>query len=211
VPATGAFILAPNHASDFDPIVMGLSLWKAGRVPRFLAKASLFRVPVLGALLRSLGQIPVERAAGGRASLDAADRLVDQGLAVIIYPEGTLTREPDLWPMRGKSGAVRLALESGVPIIPAAHWGVEQVMPRFSKKLSLAPRKRVDVVFGEPVDLSRWAGRAPDAVVLTEATEAVMAAITTLLQELRGGTPPTVRYDPAAHGQTEFGRPASPA
>ncbi|QEO10638.1 lysophospholipid acyltransferase family protein [Protaetiibacter larvae] len=208
IPAEGAFVFAPNHYSNFDPLVSGYILWKHGRVPRFLAKASLFRVPVLGGILRGTGQIPVERQGAGhnRQPLAAAARLVEDGLAVVIYPEGTLTRQPELWPMRGKTGAVRTALEHGVPVIPMAHWGVQQILPRYSKKLSLFPRKTVEVIIGEPVNLDAWRGKPIDQAVLAGATEAVMVAITSLLEELRGETAPEGRWDPAAHGQTEIGR-----
>ncbi|MEQ1736507.1 MAG: lysophospholipid acyltransferase family protein [Rhodoglobus sp.] len=207
VPKTGPLILAPNHYSNIDPLVSAYALWRTGRVTRFLAKASLFKVPVLGAALRATGQIPVERAtAGGRDPLAAASMLVEQDLAIIVYPEGTLTRDPDMWPMRGKSGAVRLALEHGVPIIPCAHWGAQKILPRYSSRLSLFPRKDVQVIFGEPVDLSRWEGKPQSAAVLAEATEAVMQAITGLLEELRGEKAPAERWDPSKHGQTEIGR-----
>lgn len=208
IPASGAFVFAPNHYSNFDPLTTAYVLWHLGRVPRFLAKASLFKVPVLGALLRGTGQIPVERQGAGhnRQPLAAAAHLVDEGLAVVIYPEGTLTREPDLWPMRGKSGAVRTALEHGVPLIPMAHWGVQAILPRYSKKLSLFPRKDVQVVIGEPVDLDRWRGKPIDGVVLAEATEAVMVEITKLLEGIRDETAPLERWDPSKRGQSETGR-----
>jgi 1-acyl-sn-glycerol-3-phosphate acyltransferase len=208
IPASGPFILTPNHITDFDPLVMGTVMLKADRVPRFLAKASLFKVPVLGNALRWLGQIPVERASKrGPDPLRAARMLIDNGWAVIIYPEGTLTREPDLWPMRGKSGAVRAALDSGIPIVPAAHWGAQAVMPRWSKRVRIFPRHPVDVVIGEPFDLSPWKDAPRDAATYTAATEALMTEITRLLEGLRGETAPAGRWDPTEHGQTEFGRP----
>ena len=212
IPQSGAFILTPNHVTNFDPLVTAYTLWKHGRVPRFLAKAGLFRVPVLGAILRGTGQIPVERAgsaaanAAGADPLNAASRLVDDGLAVIVYPEGTLTRDPDMWPMRGKFGAVRLALEHGIPIVPCAHWGAQQVLPRYSKRISLFPRKNIVIAIGEPLDLSRWADAPRTGATYAEATEAVMVAITALLEGLRGESAPAERWDPAAHGQTETGR-----
>ncbi|WBU39223.1 lysophospholipid acyltransferase family protein [Homoserinibacter sp. YIM 151385] len=207
VPATGAFILAPNHFTNIDPIVVGYALFRLGRVPRFLAKASLFRIPVVGGFLRGLGQIPVERSGRGANPLAAAAALAERGQSVIIYPEGTLTREPDLWPMRGKSGAVRAALERGVPIIPAAHWGTQQLMGRYSSRFRPFPRKHIDLAFGEPVDLAAWSGRPLSSEELAAATEHVMDAITALLEELRGERAPAERWDPAQHGQTEFGRP----
>jgi 1-acyl-sn-glycerol-3-phosphate acyltransferase len=213
IPATGAFILAPNHVTNFDPLVTAYALWHSGRVPRFLAKAGLFRVPVLGALLRGTGQIPVERASasGGGDPLAAAGKLVDDGLAIIVYPEGTLTRDPDLWPMRGKYGAVRLALEHGIPIIPCAHWGAQAVLPRYSKRLSVFPRKDIDIVFGEPVDLSRWADAPRTGATYAAATTELMNAITGLLEGLRGEKAPAKRWDPAQHGQSEIGRFDPPA
>jgi 1-acyl-sn-glycerol-3-phosphate acyltransferase len=206
LPAVGPFILTPNHHSNIDPLVIAVAVWRLGRAPRFLAKASLFRVPVLGAVMRRVGQIPVER--GGRATipLEAAKRLVREGYCVIVYPEGSLTRDPHLWPMRGKTGAARLALDLGIPVIPAAHWGTQDLMPIYSKKLRLLPRPRIEVTFGDPVDLSSWAGRAGDPVALQLATERIMDAITRLLEDLRGQAAPTERWNPAQHGQAETGR-----
>ncbi len=206
VPAHGAFIMTPNHYTDFDPLVAAYAVWKHGRVPRFLAKASLFKVPVLGAAMRATGQIPVERAAAGKDPLAAAAQLVKDEFALIIYPEGTLTRDPELWPMRGKYGAARLALQYGVPVIPMATWGAQRVLPRWSKRISVFPRKPIEVIFGDPVDLSRWAGRHTDQVALAESTLAIMQAITALVEELRGEVAPAERWDPAEHGQPEFGR-----
>jgi 1-acyl-sn-glycerol-3-phosphate acyltransferase len=202
VPATGAFILAPNHFTEIDPVVMGIALWKTGRAPRFLAKASLFKIPVVGS-----GQVPVDRV-GSRGSdpLAAARRIADDGLGVIIYPEGSLTRDPDLWPMRGKTGAVRMALETGIPLIPAAHWGTQKVMPRYARSISVFPRKRIDIVFGDPVDLSAFRDRGLDAPTLNEATDVVMQAITALVGGLRGETAPAERWDPTKNKQSETGR-----
>lgn len=209
IPKSGAFVFAPNHNSNLDPLVTAYVLWKAGRIPRFLAKASLFKVPVFGSILRGTGQIPVERAGRNATdSLKAASRLVDDGLAVIVYPEGTLTRDPGLWPMRGKSGAVRLALEHDVPLIPCAHWGVQRILPTYGKRLSFFPRKDVEIVVGEPVDLSAFEGRPLDAATLAAATLVVMQAITALLEGLRGERAPAERWDPAEHGQSEFGKPS---
>jgi 1-acyl-sn-glycerol-3-phosphate acyltransferase len=208
VPGSGAFVLAPNHYSEIDPLVIGVAMWKIGRMPRYLAKASLFEVPVVGALLRASGQVPVERAGSGKRSdpLAAAKQIADQGLAVIIYPEGSLTRDPDLWPMRGKTGAVRTALEQGIPVIPAAHWGTQLVMPRYAKKISVFPRKTIHVRFGEPVDLSAYADRVHDSIAMAEATDILMNAITELFEQLRGEKAPAERWDPAKHNQKDTGR-----
>ena len=207
MPQAGALVLSPNHYSEVDPLVMGVAAWHLGRAPRFLAKASLFKNPVLGWLLRTSGQIPVERAGSqSHAAIRAAEQLVEKGRMVIVYPEGSLTRDPDLWPMRGKTGAVRIALERGIPLVPAAHWGTQAILPRYGKKLSLFPRKTVDVIIGEPLDLSAYRGKPLDTANLTAATNELMNAIAALLGELRGETPPAERWDPAKHGQKETGR-----
>jgi len=208
LPQRGAFVLSPNHYSEIDPVVMAVAIWKSGRVPRFMAKASLFTIPVVGRILRAAGQIPVERAGRGTATgapMEAARTLVRDALGVIIYPEGSLTRDPDLWPMRGKTGAVRMALEAGVPLIPAAHWGTQHLMPRYGKGIRPFPRKHIEIIFGPPVDLSEFAGKT-DQASMNRATDTVMAAIAGLLGELRGEAPPQQRHDPTAHGQTETGR-----
>jgi len=211
LPNEGPFILSPNHYSEIDPIAMGAAVWHLGRLPRFMAKASLFKVPGLGWLLRASGQIPVERTGSPRAAsqaspLGAAGELIRRRAGVIVYPEGTLTRDPGMWPMRGKSGAVRLALESGMPLIPVAHWGTQELMPRYGKKIHPFPRKTIHVAVGDPIDLSRFAGRETEPKAISEATALLMSEITALLEGLRGEQAPEERWDPLKHDQTETGR-----
>lgn len=211
LPKQGPFILAPNHYSEIDPVAMGAAVWHLGRVPRFMAKASLFKIPFVGWLLRKSGQIPVERDGGSRTSRDknpmgAANLLITRESGVIVYPEGTLTRDPDLWPMRGKSGAVRLALESGIPLIPVAHWGTQRLMPRYGKSIKPFPRKTIEIAVGKPIDLSKFDGKPLDQKVVSAATKLLMDEITGLLAGLRGETPPPERWDPAKHQQNETGR-----
>ncbi|MET0716326.1 MAG: lysophospholipid acyltransferase family protein [Mycetocola sp.] len=208
LPVSGPFVLAPNHFSEIDPIVIGIALWKMGRAPRFMAKAGLFKVPVVGWLLTKSGQIPVERAGSSRDSdpVQAGSRLVEKGQGVVIYPEGSLTRDPDLWPMRGKTGAVRVALTNGIPITPIAHWGTDKVMARYSRKINFFPPKAIDVKVGDPVDLSEFAGRPLDSATLAEATAVVMKHITVLLEDLRGEKAPDEPWDPSKHNQKDTGR-----
>ena len=206
VPQTGSFVVAPNHYSDIDPIVIGYAMYKLKRMPRFLIKASLFRIGPLGWMFRKAGQVPVERAGGAGADpLAAARRIAAAGHAVVIYPEGTLTRDPDLWPMRGKYGAVRTALDAGIPLIPAVSWGAQRILPRYGK-ISLFPRKDVDVVFGPPIDLSPFVGKSTSQKALAEATLLLMNTLAEMVGELRQETPPVERWDPAEHGQSEIGR-----
>jgi 1-acyl-sn-glycerol-3-phosphate acyltransferase len=212
LPASGPYILAPNHLSEFDPLIVSVAVWRLGRAPRFMAKESLFRVPVLGAAMRASGMVPVARAASSAAARDTirnAQVLVERGRGVIVYPEGSLTRDPGMWPMRGKSGAVRLALAGGIPVVPVAHWGTQEILPRYGRLRLWPPRRRVRVSVGAPVDLSAYApqaGREPGQAALTSATDAVMARISDLLGELRAEQPPAERWNPAVHGQTETGR-----
>jgi 1-acyl-sn-glycerol-3-phosphate acyltransferase len=207
LPPTGAYIIAPNHYSEIDPLVVGSMVWRRGRQPHFLAKESLFTIPVVGWFMRSSGQVPVSRSHGGRgAPIARAEHIAEGGKVVIVYPEGTLTRDPELWPMRGKTGAARLALEYGIPVIPVAHWGTQKLMGRYSKKISVFPRKTVLFSIGKPVDLSEFEGKGWSGKALTAATEKIMQAITAELEVLRGEKAPETRWDPAKHEQSETGR-----
>jgi 1-acyl-sn-glycerol-3-phosphate acyltransferase len=211
VPPTGGVIIVPNHISHFDPIVVAHYVYGIGRWPRFLAKASLFEVPLFGPFLRRTLQIPVERGSVEAAkSLDALVDALRQGGAVIIYPEGTTSREPDLWPMRGKTGAARLALLTGAPVIPVAHWGAQRVFDPRTKKLSLRPRRPVTVTAGKPVDLSRWEGEAPTRAVLDQMTDAIMTDVRDLLGEVRDAEPPPLFQPPSRRPEPVADRPAGP-
>jgi 1-acyl-sn-glycerol-3-phosphate acyltransferase len=206
LPKEGAYILAPNHFSEIDPLVIGAAVWKLGRLPRFLAKRSLFAIPVIGWLFAKTGQIPVDRSSRSLVPIESAERVIANGQLVIIYPEGTLTREPNLWPMRGRPGAARIALEHGIPVIPVAHWGTQQVLDRYGKRVHFFPRKTITVKFGDPVDLSEFEGKPFDTAMLNEATEVIMQAVTRQLEDLRGETAPAELWNPAQHDQTETGR-----
>ncbi|HEY7273704.1 MAG TPA: lysophospholipid acyltransferase family protein [Actinoplanes sp.] len=202
VPPTGGVILAPNHMSHFDPLVVAHFAYGAGRWPRFLAKASLWDVPVVGFFLRKTLQIPVERGSVEAVkSLDALVRALREGGAVIIYPEGTTTKHPDLWPMRGKTGAARLALLTGASIVPIAHWGAEQIFDVRTRKLSLRPRRPVSVAAGKPIDISRWEGATPSRAVLDEMTDTIMTAVRDLLAGIRGAEPPPLHPAPVRRPQ----------
>ncbi len=202
IPRTGGIILAPNHLSYADWATIAIfSDGYAHRYPVFMIKSPIFDVKVVGWLLRKFGQLPVYRGRGdaGLVLKQAADALRD-GAAVIVYPEGTATRDPDLWPMVGRTGAARLALTTGAPVIPIAHWGAQDILPYGSKKLRLFPRKTVRMAAGPPVDLSAYAGQRLGASVLRAATADIMADITALLATIRHETPPAVPYDPALAG-----------
>ncbi|MCG6499715.1 1-acyl-sn-glycerol-3-phosphate acyltransferase [Kitasatospora sp. A2-31] len=202
LPKEGGFIAAVNHNSIIDPVVYAHWQYNSGRPPRILGKSSLFSIPFIGFMLRKTGQIPVFRestdaAQAFRAAIDA----VNSGQCVQFYPEGTLTRDPDLWPMTGKSGVARVALMTGAPVIPVAHWGAHEIIPPYGRggsgkgKFNLFPRHRVTVAAGPAVDLSKYQGQELTPQVLKDATEDIMAAITAVLADIRGEEPPAERYD----------------
>jgi 1-acyl-sn-glycerol-3-phosphate acyltransferase len=207
IPREGAFVISPNHTSNLDPIIVGIAVFLAGRTPHFLGKASLFRVPIVRSVLTATGQIPVDRGTGRSDPLASAHLVAASGSGVIVYPEGTLTRDPDIWPMRGKTGAVRLALAAGIPLIPTAQWGTQSLLPPYARFVRLIPRRHIIVRFGEPLDLSAFAGKPLDSRTMAAATDLLMQAITDLVAELRDEKAPTTRWNPAAHNQSEFGHP----
>ncbi|MCC2312977.1 lysophospholipid acyltransferase family protein [Cellulomonas xiejunii] len=196
LPAEGGFIAVANHMTEVDPLTFAHYLWDNGHVPRVLAKSSLFRVPVVGPVLRATGQIPVHReTAAAGDSLRSAVTAVEAGECVAVFPEGTLTRDPDLWPMAGRTGVARLALTTRAPVVPVAQWGMQDLLARYGKVLKPFPRKKVTIVAGPPVDLSDLYDRPQDTATLREATERVMSAITDLLEQIRGEQAPAERYD----------------
>lgn len=208
VPATGGCVLVVNHVSHLDPLTTAHFVYDHGRLPRYLAKASLFRRGFLGFFLRAAGQIPVERQTPDAVgAYEAAVAAVRAGECLVVYPEGTLTRDPDLWPMTGKTGAARIALETGCPVVPVAQWGVQEMLAPYAKRPHLFPRHEVVHKVGEPVDLSDLTSAAPSAVDIRTATERIMDALTGLLAEIRGEEPPAERFDPRRHGVTQIGNP----
>jgi 1-acyl-sn-glycerol-3-phosphate acyltransferase len=208
IPATGGAVLVTNHVSHIDPFVVGHYLNNQGRPPRFLAKSSLFTVPVLGPFLRSAGQIPVdrERRAAGDALVEAV-RAIDRGEAVLVYPEGTITRDPDQWPMIGKSGAVRIALRTGAPLIPVAQWGAQELLRPYAKLPRVFPRKTMRVLAGPPVDLSGYRDQEISPSLVKKATTQVMHTLTALVAQLRGTQPPAEPFDPSKYGLPTTGNP----
>lgn len=191
IPAEGGVLLVGNHVSHLDPVFSGLILDRSGRVPRFLAKHSLWSAPVLGRALAGSGQIPVYReSADAQQSLRDGTAALQEGKAVIIYPEGTITRDPDGWPMHARTGVARLALSADVPVVPMIHWGTNRVLDAYNKKFRPLPRGPIVVRCGEPVDLSAYRNREVDAALLREVTDLLMRAVTNLLARERGEPAP---------------------
>jgi 1-acyl-sn-glycerol-3-phosphate acyltransferase len=212
LPETGGALIVANHYSFFDPISVGHFVVANGRTPRFTAKSGVFKNPVLGRLFKAAGQIPVQRGSRDAVkALLAAQDAVKRGETVIFYPEGTMTKDPDLWPMAGRTGAARIALRTGVPVIPVAQWGAQEVFAPYSTKPQFFPRKTLKVVAGPALDLSRWADRKRDRVAEQEVTEYIMDEITKLLEGLRGQQAPAVRFQPPAREEEAAIVPAAPA
>lgn len=211
IPATGGCIVVSNHVSHLDPFTFAHFVYGHGRVVRFLAKSEVFRIPLAGRLVAAAGQIPVQRlTADATRAFAAAVAAVDAGRCVVVYPEGTISRDPYLWPMTGKTGAARIALGTGAPVIPVAQWGPQEILAPYAARPRLLPRKTIHVQAGDPVDLDDLRRAEVTPEVLREATERIMSAITTQLESLRGERAPEVRFDPRRAGVRQIGNPRGP-
>jgi 1-acyl-sn-glycerol-3-phosphate acyltransferase len=198
------FIAAANHVTEVDPLTLAHFLYDQGRAPKITAKASLWKVPVLGTALSRTGMIPVHRGTAGAAQalVDSTARL-EEGECVVFFPEGTLTRDPDGWPMMGKTGVARLALTSRAPVVPIGQWGAHRLLAPYGKLFKPVPPKHVGVHAGPPVDLDDLYERPLDAATLREATERIMTAITVQVEQIRGEKAPAERYDMRKHPGSE--------
>jgi 1-acyl-sn-glycerol-3-phosphate acyltransferase len=194
LPAAGGVIVAANHYSHADPVTLAHCLYDSGRMPRFLAKAELFRTPLVGTILRGAAQIPVARnTADAGAALAPAVAALRRGECVVIYPEGTTTRDPARWPMAARTGVARLALASGCPVVPVAQWGAQRLHD--TNDGWHLRRVRVTTRFGAPLDLgeflvARVDGEEPSAETLHAVTAVVMDRVRALLGDIRGEQPP---------------------
>lgn len=206
IPASGGCVIAVNHISHLDPITMAHFLLHNGRLARYLAKDVLFRVPFIGAVVRNAKQIPVARMSVGAAkAFDSAVEAVHAGECVVIYVEGSITRDPEGWPMRGKTGAARIGLTTGCRVIPVGQWGAQEILPAYTKRPHFFPRKTTAYQVGDPVDLDDFKSVPMTNQVLHEATDRIMDAITAQVADLRGEQPPVERFDPKKHGLRETG------
>ena len=193
---SGGFVLAPNHVSHLDPFLLAHFLFDQGIPPRFLVKDTLMGLPVGGWILRSAEQIPVYRSTAGAAeSLRAAIAAVEAGTVVAIYPEGTITRDPGAWPMSGRTGAVRVALATGRPLVPVMQWGPQEILWPYTKRPRIFPRKTIHIRVGEPLDLTDLEGLPLTEELLHEATGRLMDVLTAMMSEVRGELPSTPRID----------------
>lgn len=204
LPDGQGMILAVNHLSYADVLAVSLFCDSSGRYPVFLAKSTLFKIKVLGPIIAKLGQLPVYRGQADAALvLRDAETGVKNGACVIFYPEGTVTRDPDKWPMYSKTGVARLALATGAPVVPVGHWGAQDILPYGSFKPHVIPRKTVHMIAGPPVDLSEFAGKPLDTPTLRAATDKIMADVAALVGKLRDEAPPAQPFHPAVARRKE--------
>jgi 1-acyl-sn-glycerol-3-phosphate acyltransferase len=202
LPARGPVLLVANHVSILDPIACARLVFDNGRLPHFLAKQSVFK-GFMGTLLRSAGQIPVARfSADAHTALDAAKADLDAGNVIVIYPEGSVTRDPDWWPMQARTGVARLALTSDAVVLPVAQWGPQRVHDYHRKKLHLRFRAPAEYLVGEPIDLTAARAMIRDGgplsvELLRETTDLIMSRVRDQLAELRQEpAPPTFHPRP---------------
>ena len=197
IPQSGPVIVICNHISYADPLVFADFLFSNGRAPRFIGKESVFKIPVIGKIISGSGQIPVSRESKEASkALDHAKALLNAGHCLGVYPEGTLTRDPELWPQVAKTGIARLAIQTRVPVIPCAQWGDQTLLPRYSSKLVFWKRHKITLVAGAPLDFSKWYGREDDQEALIEATAYAMSMLRTMLEDIRGESAPKEIFDP---------------
>jgi 1-acyl-sn-glycerol-3-phosphate acyltransferase len=182
-PSAGGVIFAINHTSHIDTILMARAIWQSGRIPRFMVKDGVFSLPLIGRLFYGTKQIPVHRGTANAANaLTDAVSALEQGEAIVIYPEGTITRDPDQWPMQGKTGIARLVLSCpDVKVVPIGQWGAQQ---RRNAKRKVGRRTSTAIV-GKPMDLSRFAGAEQTGAVLRELTDTIMDEVRRLVAEAR--------------------------
>ena len=200
LPTQGGFLLVSNHLSYVDPLCLCWYFMKRNTAVRFLAKKSMFSVPVFGWIIKGMGLIPVNRDSNPSAVLAPTREALTAGEVVGIYPEGTLTRDPDQWPMEFKSGAARLALDTGVTVIPLSQWGPQDIMaPYNAKGMDMRPGRRISYHFGAPVDLSDLIGPAgsEDHDAVNAATARILQAVREGVGQLRGLPVPDTVWDPA--------------
>jgi 1-acyl-sn-glycerol-3-phosphate acyltransferase len=196
----GPLILAANHINPFDPVVLTAACGVRRVAPRIMATGGLFRAPVVGAVMRASGHIRVDRrTATAGAALQVAVQAVAAGSVVLVYPEGRIGLDPQLWPERGKTGVARLALASGAVVVPVAQWGSHEVLPYSAPRgmlravvRAVVRRPVVRVHFGAPVDLSGVDPVVPGAARV--ATERIIGAVTAALVPLRPDEPGEPAY-----------------
>lgn len=196
IPHEGPVIVASNHRSYLDGLVMAAAISRAGRKPRFLGKREIFDAPVIGQAARVAGQIPVDRGSGSQRPIEEALEALVLGECIVIFPQATIPRGEEFFSshLAAKTGVARLALQSGAPVVPVGLWGTERVWPRRRRLPKLtAPllRPTVHVRVGGPLYLKAPEGRENEKRTLQRLARKVMDEVERLLpiEVLRPGPP----------------------
>ena len=148
IPDEGPAVIATNHVGYLDFTFIGYATRPAGRLVRFLAKKEVFDHRISGPLMRAMKHIPVDRYGTARQALDDSVAALHRGQIIGMFPEGTISRS--FVPARGKSGAARMAMEAGAPLIPGAVWGSQRIMTK-GRKNNFQRGVAITVLFGEPI------------------------------------------------------------
>lgn len=191
IPSSGAALVVANHISYIDPVLLNAYIYRQKRVPHILTKSGLFKPPVAGHYLRSAHAIPLGRKGQDQEAMRTAKSLLQQGELVMIFPEGTSAKDEAKWPIRSKTGAAWLALETGVPVTPISQWGAQAILNTTDKGTKFSPfplRKPIDLRIGEPMDFSDRMDdyRATPGAVLREVAHSIMTQVTRGLEVVRG-------------------------
>lgn len=175
VPRAGPAIVAANHVSALDGVVLALTTSsRSKRMTRFLVAAEFFRKIRFGWALRLYRQIPLRRGQSDQGALDVAVETIRDGALAGIFPEGTVNPEPDAGLSRGRRGAARIALATGAPVVPVGIWGTQDRWPKSGLHVRRPWRPVVAVSYGEPISPN---GEADPAVDVQAFTDLVMTAI----------------------------------
>lgn len=186
IPSEGPAILAFNHIAFLDPFAAAYVVDKRGRRPRFLAKSEIFQDKRVAWILRGAKQIEVRRGTKeAPMALDHAFDALRAGEVIVVFPEGTITDDPDLNPMEAKTGAARLALGSEAPLIPCAVWGTQNVWPKGYAKHWWPPGQNILVRIGTPMTVT--GSDSPEA--WRAASHALIDEISVLVASLRPAVP----------------------
>ena len=194
LPRTGGAVLAINHLSYVDFIMAGYGAREAGRLPRYMAKRETFDHPVTGPVMRSLRHISVDRA-DGQPSYDEALRYLRAGEVVGVFPEATISRSFLVKEL--KTGAVRMAADADVPLVPLVLWGTQRLWTKDHPRDLSARHRTISLSVGEPLD--------PHGDSAVRRTAALREAMSALLDEAireypAGEQPPGCWWLPAAYG-----------
>jgi 1-acyl-sn-glycerol-3-phosphate acyltransferase len=203
-------LVVSTHMSNLDSVFPPTLLSEYGIYAKVFAKDTLWKNPILKPLLNVTNMIPVKRNSKDAAnSLDIAKSVLDNNECILIYPEGTTTKDPDYWPMSGKTGAARLAFQNDVTVLPIAQDGAQNVFNIKNRKNSksllgghLLSRQTITMSVGEPIELDDLKSKYllesdldAKKLVLKEATDKIMQTLASMVGDMRNTSPPAELYD----------------